>query len=140
MFIDYLTVLSDAQALTTSAVSTNIIDTVAGGCDAMLAGPGAMAQFLIDTTITSSQSISVTFDLQTATDSAFTSPVTLASSGAISRATLVTGNVPYQPIIPPGCLRFLRAYYTSNGTIQAGNVDCRIVIGGDSDKTIDRIL
>lgn len=139
MIIDYLTVLSDAQAITTSAASTNTIDTGAAG-DALLAGTGAMVQFLIDTTITSSQSISVTFDLQTATDSAFTSPVTLASSGAISRATLVTGNVPFQPVIPPGCLRFLRAYYTSNGTIQAGKVDARLVVGGDSDVTIDRQL
>lgn len=139
MIIDYLNVLGDAQAITTSAASTNVIDTGVAA-DALLAGPGAMVQFLIDTTITSSQSISITFDLQTATDSAFTSPVTLASSGAISRATLVTGNVPFQPVIPPGCLRFLRAYYTSNGTIQAGNIDARLVVGGDSDKTIDRQL
>lgn len=139
MLLDYLTVLSDAQTITTSAASTNIIDTGAAG-DALLAGPGAMCQFLIDTTITSSQSISVTFDLQTATDSAFTSPVTLASSGAISRATLVAGNVPFQPVIPVGCLRYLRAYYTSNGTIQNGKVDARVVCGGDSDVTIDRVL
>lgn len=138
MMLDYLTILSDAQAITTSAVSTNTIDSVAAG--EAIAPFGAMVQFLIDTTITSSQSISVTFDLQTATDSAFTSPVTLASSGAISRATLVAGNVPYQTVIPTGCLRFLRAYYTSNGTIQAGKVDARIVIAGDSDITIDRVL
>lgn len=137
MIIDYLNVLDDALAITTSAASNNIIDTAAAG-NAFY--PGAMAQFLIDTTITSSQSISVTFDLQTATDSAFTSPVTLASSGAISRATLVAGNVPFQPVIPSGCLRYLRAYYTSNGTIQAGKVDCRIVLNGDADQTIDRLL
>jgi hypothetical protein len=139
MILDYLTVLDNALALTTSAASANIIDTGAAG-DALLAGPGAMVQFLIDTTITSSQSISVTFDLQTATNSAFSNPVTLVSSGAISRATLVTGNVPYQAVIHPGCLRYLRAYYTSNGTIQAGNVDCRIVTGGDTDVTIDKQL
>lgn len=139
MFIDYLTVLGDAQAVTTSAASTNTIDTLAAG-DAALAGPGSMVKFLIDTTITSSQSISVTFDLQTATDSAFTSPVTLASSGPISRATLIAGNVPFQAIIPPGCLRYLRAYYTSNGTIQAGKVDARIIPGGDTDVTLDKQL
>lgn len=138
MFIDYLTILSDAQAITTSAVSTNTID--AGAAGEALAPYGALCQFLIDTTITSSQSINVTFDLQTATDSAFTSPVTLASSGAISRATLVAGNVPYQTIIPTGVLRYLRAYYTSNGTIQAGKVDCRIVVAGDSDVTVDKLL
>lgn len=137
MIIDYLTVLGDAQAITTSVASTNVVDCAAAG-DAMY--QGAVCQFLIDTTITSSQSISVTFDLQTATDSAFTSPVTLASSGAISRATLVVGNVPFQPTIPPGCLQYLRAYYTSNGTIQAGKVDARIVMSGDVDKTIDKIL
>lgn len=138
MIIDYLLVLNDAQAITTSVVSTNIIDTAAAG--EAIAPVGALVQFLIDTTITSSQSINVTFDLQTATDSAFTSPVTLASSGAISRATLVAGNVPYQTVIPTGCLRFLRAYYTSNGTIQAGKVDCRIVSAGDTDITIDKVL
>lgn len=139
MIIDYLLVLNDAQAITTSAASTNTIDAVAAG-EAFTPANGALCKFLIDTTITSSQSISVTFDLQTATDSAFTSPVTLLSSGAISRATLVAGNVPFQAIIPAGCLRFLRAYYTSNGTIQAGKVDCRIVLGGDSDVTVDKQL
>lgn len=137
MIIDYLNVLDDALAITTSAASTNTIDTGAAG---NAIAPGARAKFLIDTTITSSQSISVTFDLQTATDSAFTSPVTLVSSGAISRATLIAGNVPFQPIIPPGCLRYLRAYYTSNGTIQAGKVDCRIVLDGDTDVSLDKQL
>lgn len=138
MFLDYLTILDSANAITTSAASTNTIDSIAAG--EALAPWGAMVQFLINTTITSSQSINVTFDLQTATDSAFTSPVTLCSSGAISRATLVAGNVPYQSVIPTGVLRYLRAYYTSNGTIQAGKVDCRIVVAGDSDVTIDKVL
>lgn len=138
MIIDYLAILDNASAITTSGASANTIDTLASG-DAM-GGIQAMVQFLINTTITSSQSINVTFDLQTATDSAFTTPVTLSSSGAISRATLVAGNVPFQPIIPPGCLRYLRAYYTSNGTIQAGKIDARILLEGDIDKTIDRQL
>lgn len=137
MLIDANLVLDDANSLTVSKASANIIDTLAAG-NAFV--PGASFQFLIDTAITSSGAINVTFDLQTATDSAFTSPVTLSSSGAIARATLLAGNVPFQGIIPPGCLQYLRAYYTCSNTIQAGKVDCRILTAGDHDTTIDRQL
>lgn len=135
MLLDKLLVFGDAQAVTTTAASTDIVDTLAAG-DAIF--PGASVQFLIDTAVTSSGAASVTFDLQTATDSGFSSPVTLVSSGAIAKASLTAGAVPLQAVIPLGCLRYLRAYYTCSATLGGGKIDARIILSGD--KTLDKVL
>jgi hypothetical protein len=137
MIIDNLLVLGDAQAVTTSAATTNIIDTLAAG---NAIAPGALFQFLIDTAVTSSGAVSVTFDIQTATDSAFTTPVTLSSSGAIAKASLVAGYVPLNVVIPTGCLEFLRGYYTLTATANGGKIDARIVTAGGNDVTLDKVL
>lgn len=137
MIIDNLLVLGDAQVVTASAATTNVVDQLAAG-DAI--SRGAVVQFLIDTTCAATGGASnVTFALQTATDEAFTTPVTLASSAAIAKASLTAGAVPFQAVIPPGALRYLRGYYTvDTNNLTSGKIDCRIVL--DQDKTIDKVL
>ena len=124
MLIDSLLVLSDAQAITTTAVSTSVVDQ---GAAADAVAPGSWVEFLIDTTFTSNGA-TVQFELQTATDEAFTSPITLFLTGAIAVATLIAGYRVARFHIPLGAKRFLRGNYTvASGPAAAGKVDCRIV-------------
>lgn len=139
MILDKNLQLSDKQVLTSGAASTNIVDTLAAG-DA-IAPYGALFHVLINTAVTSSGSASIIFDLQTATDAAFTTPVTLFSSGAIAKASLGLAAVPVNVVIPTGCLQFLRAWYTlSVGTPNAGNCSAYIATAGGFDKTLDKTL
>ena len=137
MFIDKLLTFDWNKALTTSGASTNYIDTLAAG-DAI--APGVNFNVEVITAIASTGAISVTFDLQTATDSAFTSPVTLISSGAIAKASLPAGATPICHVIPPGCLRYLRLYYTCTNNIATGNIVGTIVSTGGFDRTLDKVL
>jgi len=121
MITDAQLLFSNAQAVTVSAASTNIVDQgVAGNALGGGAEPYVIAQ--IDEAFTQAGALNVTFDLQTATDAAFTSPVTLASSGAIAKASLTIGARPLRVRIPPGALRYLRMYYTASDTASAGKV------------------
>ena len=121
MITDAQLKFSDAQAVTVSAASTNIVDQGAAG-NAIGGGaePYIIAQ--IDEAFTQASALNVTFDLQTATDAAFTTPITLASSGAIAKSDLAIGARPLQVRIPPGAKRYLRMYYTASATASAGKV------------------
>lgn len=138
MIIDYLAVLGDAQVLTVTAASTNIMDTVAAG-DAI--GAHSWLQVLVDTTFVGQGATTLVVALETATDAAFTSPVVLAQSAAITEgdAKLSAGGIPFQIQIPIGALEFLRVKYTvGSGPFTAGKIDARIL--SDIDRTLDKIL
>lgn len=126
MIPDNNLILSSAQAITTTAVSTSVVDqgAAADAYDGQL-----FAEFIINTAFTSNGA-TVQFELQTATDAAFTTPVTLGITPALAVATLTAGVRPpgARFRIPPGALRFLRANYTvASGPAAAGKVDCRLV-------------
>lgn len=123
MYIDKSLVLSDAQAITTTGASTNYIDTLAAG---QAYAEGAWFIALVKTAYVGN--VTVQFELQTATDTAFTSPVTLLSSGAVAVATLVAGYFAVKARIPVTALRYLRGYATLvGGSYSAGAVDMKIV-------------
>lgn len=130
MIKDNLLVFSEAQAVTASAASTSVVDTLAAG-DAMK--PSAIFECLIDTTCLASGGASnVTFELQTATDEAFTTPITLLKTAAIAKATLVAGYKPISAPIPTGAKRYLRAYYTvDTNNLTAGKIDAYIADTSD---------
>lgn len=136
MFIDKNLVLSDAQVITNaSAATTDYVDTLAAG-DAIY--PGAVMEFLVDTTATTADSGTVTFSIQTDDNSSFSSATTLAATGAIAAATLTAGYKPLVVVVPQGCERYIRGYYTLANNLTAGKFDCRIV--SHSDKQLDRGL
>ena len=121
MFIDALTVFSDAQAVTVSAASTNYMDTLAAG-DSY---EGAWLVFRVETAFTAGGAATMQVDLQTDDNSSFSSATTLCTlpGGAIAVATLVAGLI-RKVRIPPGAERYLRGYYTvSTGPMTAGNAD-----------------
>jgi hypothetical protein len=70
----------------------------------------------------------VAVELQTASDEAFTVPVTLMTSVPIPKATLVQGYDVFAVPIPPNCRQFLRVYYTvANGPLTAGKLTAALV-------------
>lgn len=129
MMIDRSLIFASApQAVTATAVSTDIVDTLAAG-DSFL--PGAWLVVSIDTTFTSNGA-TVQFELQTATDAAFTSPVTLLITPAVAVATLVARYSVMKTPIPIGVLRYLRMNYTvASGPAAAGKVFSAIVLSPD---------
>jgi hypothetical protein len=140
MLLDYQLVLSDAQAVTTTAATTNstyYVDTLAAG-DAVL--PGAMFEALVDTSFVSGGSGTLQIQLRTATSSDLaTGGATLIDTGAISKATCTAKTVLYRGIIPEGVKRYLFVTYTvATSDFTAGKIDSRIVLEGD--RTLDKKL
>ena len=130
MYIDKQLLMSDAQAVTSSAASTNVIDLGAHlGMD-----PGVTEdlwlQVRVDTTATASGSATVTFTVETDDDEAFGSATTVYSSAAIGKATLVAGYYPVRIRLPLGMERYVRVYYTvATGPLTAGKFDAFINSG-----------
>ena len=127
MIIDAQQLFSDAQALTATAVSTNIIDL---GTDRNV-GIGEPMDVVINIDVaatTNDGDETYQFDLETDDNAAFTSPEVLVRrlAGAlpsIPRADLTAGSRIILPV--PGdtrCQRFLRLNYTLGGTTPAVTV------------------
>lgn len=123
MIIDYENTFSDAQAVTASAASTNIIDLG----DAIGDFGKSDKLFLVtrvDTAAEASGSATVAISIQCDNDEAFGSPKTLLATAAIGKATLVAEYRPLVCKIPQGCERYLRVYYTvASGPLTAGKFD-----------------
>lgn len=118
MLLDNTLVFSEEQAITASAASTNIIDQVGNG-DAY----GALWLVVkVDTTFATLTSL--TIGIQTADASNFSSPTTLASTGAIAAASLVADEYVCYMRLPADCKRYIRLYYTVTGSnATAGKVN-----------------
>lgn len=125
MYVDALLMMSNAQAVTSSAASSSVIDTLAAA-DAY--GSLAWVHVAVQTAVTADGAATVQFEIQTSADEAFGSYDTLAITGAIGKATLVAGYRPLSFQLPLGVKRYLRAYYTvATGPLTAGKFDCMIV-------------
>lgn len=127
---------SDAQAVTSTADSTNVIDTLAAG-DAVAPGARVVVQTQTTCTDTSSDA-TLTVELKTSADDS--TYVTLFSTGALAFATYATaGTVVADLVIPNGVRRYLKLVYTvASGPLTAGKFDAHVVL--DSAKIIDRGL
>lgn len=121
MILDKQTLLSNAQAITASAASTNIYDT---GSAADI-GPGSDVEVLLVVPAAFNTLTSLDIALQCDADVAFGSPKTLWTVNALL-AGLTAGSKVRLPCVPVGCERYLRLYYAVNGanpttgTITAG--------------------
>jgi hypothetical protein len=125
MITDAFLRLSDAQALTTTAVSTNTIDL--GVARDMGAGEELYVYFTVPTALAGGTS--VTFQVITSAAAALTSPTIVGSTNAIVTASLVAGYktaVRINPSIFANGQRYLGAQYTIVGTYTSGNVTCDI--------------
>ena len=126
MFIDKALQVSDEQAITVSAVSTDSIDFGQDNPDVGLDDRSNMV-ITVDESVEAAGAATVTFSVQdSANNSNF---VGVAITGSIGKATLVTG---YQIVIPmPTRLRrYCRVYYViGNGPLTAGKFSAQIVTG-----------
>jgi len=142
-------IFSDDQAITATAISTNVIDLgVAGtpyGAAAALnqdVGKGNPIPLLIQVTADLSNAAddgTVTFTVECdSTANLATSPTVLYSSGVIAEADLVAGyQIPVQ-VLPNECTaRYLGIRYTVGGTgnLNAGTVTAGIVMGVQTNVT-----
>lgn len=108
-----------AQSETTSAASTDIINTVAAG-DSY---EGAWFVALVTTSYTAGAGApTVTFQLQTSDEEDYVESdnITLIQSSAYVAAELVAGDY-YACRIPMGCKKYLRAYKSVSGTVSDSN-------------------
>ena len=127
MILDKALQLSDNQAVTASAASTNVIDQLVGG--------DAYEPVFVVASVSEDFAglTALTIDIQTADDENFTTPVTLLSSGAIPAADLKAGSEPFKARLPFGTFRYIRAYYTVAGTGTAGKISLNMT----KDVTLD---
>lgn len=125
MFIDRALQVSNEQAVTASAASTDTIDTGQSAPD--LGAAGLYLVITTDEAATAAGAATVTFSVQDSADNSSFADV--AVTAAIGKATLVAG---YQHVIrlPTRHRRYLRAYYTvATGALTAGKFSAQVVAG-----------
>lgn len=141
MILDLNAIFSNAQAITASAVSTNVIDLGApgraayGNVQLVRNNKGDCIPLLIQVVQNFATLASLTITIQGSVDEAFTSPVALAASPAIPVASLVAGFI-YRPLIElprNNIYRYVRINYTVGGSnATAGQVTAGIVTAVDA--------
>lgn len=129
MYVDNLGVFSDAQAVTSSAVSTNTYDLLTA--QDIGEGEDIYIDFKVPTTFTAGGSATMTIQIITSAAANLGSPTVIAQTGAIPVASLVSG---YRTAlrIPPqiGSLgqRYIGVQYTiATGPMTAGAISSRFV-------------
>jgi hypothetical protein len=126
MYIDRLLQVSDAQAVTATAVSTDVIDFGQVNPNVGMDGHSSMV-ITTDETALSAGATTVTFALQDSADNSAFADVAVTT--AIGKAVLVAG---YQHVIPmPTRLRrYVRVnYVVATGPLTAGRFSAQVVTG-----------
>lgn len=133
MIIDRYNEFSDAQVVTTSAASSNVVDLKAPGA---FESKPVFLHIQVADGVTASGAATVTFALQTDSDEAFGSAETLWTSSAIGKATLVDGHEVVRLALNGLALeRYLRVYYTvGTGPLTAGAFDAFLSPDADSNR------
>lgn len=123
MILDAKLKFSDSQAVTVTADSTNVLDLQAAG-DALGEENLYLAIQTKAADVAAVGAATVTFDLVTSVDEAFSSPITLYSSGAIGKAALTKNKSIIKLPLPIGVKRYLKVVYTvATGPLTAGAFD-----------------
>jgi hypothetical protein len=150
MILDRTLLLSDAQAITVTAVSSNVIDAGAAGTAFGHAAAlrrnlaiGAAIPFLVQVVqdFTAGGAATLAIALQTADDEAFSSPVTVYTTPAIALADLKAGQRLFiSDYLPKGVngkgitKRYWRLNYTvATGPMTAGKITAGVVAAVQTD-------
>lgn len=128
MFVDKQTLMSDAQAITATAVSTNIIDL---GSDRDV-GPGEPVRLLIQVVEAFNTLTSLQIDMQTDDNSSFSS-ATVIQLQSMALAALTLGARAVISVWPRANERYVRMNYTVTGTNPTlGKITAGIVVDDQS--------
>lgn len=140
MILDAQLLFSDAQAVTSTEVSDNIVDLGplhADNTDRDIgAGESLRLVIICDTAAQSTGSSTVTFSLQTDDTSTFGSATTLWTSSAIAKATLVAGYKVADIALPKGFEKYARLNYAvATADLTAGAFTAFICKDSQDNKT-----
>lgn len=126
MFTDAQLELSNAQAITSSAKSTNEINM---GTARWAKGTPMAAVFIVDQAFAASGSATMTLELHTkSTTNPSSGGTKIYDSGAIGKATLVAGYRKVVALSPDIDGKFIEAYHTvATGPMTAGKISTVIV-------------
>lgn len=133
MILDSQTLLSNAQAITADAGSTNQINLGPRGAGIVNdLGNGNQVPLLVQVVETFNNLTSMVVSIQVDEDSAFGSPKTVATSPSILLASLVAGYTFNLDYIPRGANElYLRVYYDITGTAPTtGKITAGVTLGG----------
>ena len=126
MITDAFLRLSDGQALTTTAVSTNTVDL--GVARDIGAGEDIYVYFTVPVALAGGTS--VTFQVITSAAANLGTPTVVGSTAAVATASLVAGYktaVRINPSVFATGQRYLGAQYTISGTYSSGTVTADVV-------------
>lgn len=139
MYLDHENLFSDAQAVTVTAASSNIIDLgpIFSANAARDIGRGSKVTriyAILDATFTAGGAGTLDITLQGDDNSAFGSPRTLFDTGVLALAALFQGAVVLDVAMPTGVEKFLRLMYTvATGPMTAGAITAGLVLDSQSD-------
>jgi len=140
MILSAKQLFSDNQAVTATAVSTNVIDlgtpgTPHGAAAALKydIGKGTPIPILVQVTADFATLTSLTITLEVSAATGMTSPVVLAEE-TIAVADLVAGKQMFNQVLPQGAdLRYLAVRYTVTGSnATAGTITAGVSMGNQS--------
>ena len=125
MIIDAQNQFSQAQAVTATGASTNVIDT-GGGDPGMSQDQAPWLYVRCNAAYNNLTSLGI--KLQSSVDAAFSSPVDSAISITPLLAALTVSTDLIKVVLPIGLNRYLRVYYTVTGTTPTlGSIDAELV-------------
>ncbi|MFU1980139.1 Bbp16 family capsid cement protein [Bordetella hinzii] len=126
MIIDKLLQVSDGQAVTASAASTDVIDFGQANPNTGMDDRSKMV-ITVDESADAAGAATVTFSVQDSADNATFADV--AVTGAIGKANLAAGKQVVIPM-PTKLRRYCRVYYTvATGPLTAGKFSAQVVTG-----------
>lgn len=128
MYIDKQNTFSTAQAVTAAAGSTDYIDL---GAARDLGNSDVTVMITVDESATAVGDATVDFQVQVDDNASFSSPETIAASGAIGKAALTAGREAIYIKVPPHTpARYMRVYYdVGTGPLTAGKFSAAVVEG-----------
>ncbi len=132
MIVDIQTQMSDGQVLTSTAVSTDVLD-LDNDNNIGKGEPLAVAVCLTVAADFTTTDETYNFIVESSVDEAFTAPIAIAGSGPLNGSTLPAGHI---VVIPLGHFneRYLRVNYTLAGTTPSATVDTYLLPLSDIDS------
>lgn len=127
MILDKQLEFSNAQAITATATSTNVVDLGPKNGRGMSGSGHLPIEFTVATTFTAAGAATLTIQTRTSDSSDMSGAVVIAQSPPLALADLVAGkDVPYYPGLPVNTKRYVDLnYVVSTGPFTAGAISAR---------------